>query len=177
MGPLKVLAPLMFPIEIVSHLSRIVSLSFRLFGNIKGERRFISCGCIDARSLDCPNASIRTFDLLSIFANIYLYDFDICLPCRCCFNQWRPLKRALLPKERLRFWKTSQSNARSFLGSCISGWKLYVSSFSPFWTYYRIHYFSFLFLSRFFFVVVFEMAQIQIEKHEEMKKQTPARSA
>jgi len=32
-GPVKALAPLMFPIEIVSHLSRIVSLSFRLFGN------------------------------------------------------------------------------------------------------------------------------------------------
>jgi DNA-binding response OmpR family regulator len=31
MGPMPVLAPLMFPIEIISHLSRIVSLSFRLF--------------------------------------------------------------------------------------------------------------------------------------------------
>ena len=37
MGPVKILAPLMFLIEIVSHLSRIVSLSFRLFGNIKGD--------------------------------------------------------------------------------------------------------------------------------------------
>ncbi len=34
MGPVPLLAPLMFPIEIISHLSRIVSLSFRLFGNI-----------------------------------------------------------------------------------------------------------------------------------------------
>lgn len=42
MGPLKVLAPLMFPIEIVSHLSRIVSLSFRLFGNVKGEDLFLA---------------------------------------------------------------------------------------------------------------------------------------
>jgi len=41
MGPMKVLAPLMFPIEIVSHLSRIVSLSFRLFGNIKGDDMFL----------------------------------------------------------------------------------------------------------------------------------------
>ncbi len=31
----------MFPIEIVSHLSRIVSLSFRLFGNIKGDDLFL----------------------------------------------------------------------------------------------------------------------------------------
>ena len=29
MGPVKALAPLMFPIEIVSHISRIISLSFR----------------------------------------------------------------------------------------------------------------------------------------------------
>ncbi len=41
MGPVKILAPLMFPIEIVSHLSRIISLSFRLFGNIKGDDLFL----------------------------------------------------------------------------------------------------------------------------------------
>ncbi|WP_187646764.1 F0F1 ATP synthase subunit A [Nitrosophilus labii] len=40
-GPVKWLAPLMFPIEIVSHLSRIISLSFRLFGNIKGDDLFL----------------------------------------------------------------------------------------------------------------------------------------
>jgi len=40
-GPVAWLAPLMFPIEIVSHLSRIVSLSFRLFGNIKGDDLFL----------------------------------------------------------------------------------------------------------------------------------------
>ena len=41
MGPIKFLAPLMFPIEIVSHLSRVISLSFRLFGNIKGDDLFL----------------------------------------------------------------------------------------------------------------------------------------
>ncbi|WP_170000067.1 F0F1 ATP synthase subunit A [Campylobacter sp. RM9328] len=41
MGPSKVLAPLMFVVEIISHLSRIVSLSFRLFGNIKGDDLFL----------------------------------------------------------------------------------------------------------------------------------------
>lgn len=41
MGPVKILAPLMFPIEIVSHISRIISLSFRLFGNIKGDDLFL----------------------------------------------------------------------------------------------------------------------------------------
>jgi F-type H+-transporting ATPase subunit a len=37
MGPVPWLIPLMMPIEIISHLSRILSLSFRLFGNIMGE--------------------------------------------------------------------------------------------------------------------------------------------
>jgi F-type H+-transporting ATPase subunit a len=41
MGPVPVLAPLMFPIEIISHVSRIVSLSFRLFGSIKGDDMFL----------------------------------------------------------------------------------------------------------------------------------------
>ncbi|NPA50221.1 MAG: F0F1 ATP synthase subunit A [Epsilonproteobacteria bacterium] len=40
-GPVKWLSPLMFPIEIVSHISRIISLSFRLFGNIKGDDLFL----------------------------------------------------------------------------------------------------------------------------------------
>lgn len=33
-----VLAPIMLPIEIISHLSRVMSLSLRLFGNIFGEK-------------------------------------------------------------------------------------------------------------------------------------------
>lgn len=37
MGPLPILAPLMVPIEIISHLARILSLALRLFGNIFGE--------------------------------------------------------------------------------------------------------------------------------------------
>lgn len=41
MGPIAILAPLMFVIEILSHLSRIISLSFRLFGNIKGDDLFL----------------------------------------------------------------------------------------------------------------------------------------
>jgi F-type H+-transporting ATPase subunit a len=41
MGPVPALAPLMFPIEIISHVSRIVSLSFRLFGSIKGDDMFL----------------------------------------------------------------------------------------------------------------------------------------
>ncbi|MDR3073933.1 MAG: F0F1 ATP synthase subunit A [Deltaproteobacteria bacterium] len=37
MGPKLALAPLMLPIEIVSHIARPVSLTLRLFGNIRGE--------------------------------------------------------------------------------------------------------------------------------------------
>ncbi|MDR2905210.1 MAG: F0F1 ATP synthase subunit A [Helicobacteraceae bacterium] len=40
-GPVKWLSPLMFPVEIISHLSRVVSLSFRLFGNVKGDDMFL----------------------------------------------------------------------------------------------------------------------------------------
>ncbi len=41
MGPIPILAPLMFPIEIISHISRVISLSFRLFGSIKGDDMFL----------------------------------------------------------------------------------------------------------------------------------------
>lgn len=41
MGPVWWLTPLMLPVEIISHLSRIISLSFRLFGNIKGDDMFL----------------------------------------------------------------------------------------------------------------------------------------
>jgi F-type H+-transporting ATPase subunit a len=41
MGPVGWLAALLFPIEIVSHLARILSLSLRLFGNIFAEELII----------------------------------------------------------------------------------------------------------------------------------------
>jgi F-type H+-transporting ATPase subunit a len=36
LGPVWWMAPLIFVIEIIGHLARIMSLSFRLFGNIMG---------------------------------------------------------------------------------------------------------------------------------------------
>jgi F-type H+-transporting ATPase subunit a len=39
--PKFLMSLLMYPIEFVSHISRIVSLSFRLFGNIKGDDLFL----------------------------------------------------------------------------------------------------------------------------------------
>lgn len=41
MGPIPALAPLMIPIELISHFSRPVSLSMRLFGNIFAEELLI----------------------------------------------------------------------------------------------------------------------------------------
>lgn len=37
LGPSPYLAPLMLPIELISHMARPVTLALRLFGNIKGE--------------------------------------------------------------------------------------------------------------------------------------------
>lgn len=37
MGPVLPLAPLMLPIELISHVARPLSLTLRLFGNIRGE--------------------------------------------------------------------------------------------------------------------------------------------
>lgn len=37
MGPMIWVAPLMLPIEIVGHFARMLSLSLRLFGNVRGE--------------------------------------------------------------------------------------------------------------------------------------------
>ena len=39
MGPVAVLTPLFFPIEIISHMARPLSLSIRLFGNIFGDHQ------------------------------------------------------------------------------------------------------------------------------------------
>jgi F-type H+-transporting ATPase subunit a len=36
LGPMWWMAPLIFPIELIGHLARILSLSFRLFGNMMG---------------------------------------------------------------------------------------------------------------------------------------------
>ncbi len=40
-GPILWLAPIMFPIELIGHLARPISLSIRLFGNIFGEESVI----------------------------------------------------------------------------------------------------------------------------------------
>ncbi len=73
MGPNKYLAPLMFPIEIVSHLSRIISLSFRLFGNIKGDDLFLAV----VLSLAPWIAPLPAFALLTFMAFLQAFIFMI----------------------------------------------------------------------------------------------------
>jgi F-type H+-transporting ATPase subunit a len=42
LGPVWWLAPLMFPIELIGHVARVMSLSVRLFGNIFGKEMVLS---------------------------------------------------------------------------------------------------------------------------------------
>jgi F-type H+-transporting ATPase subunit a len=41
MGPIWAMAPLMFVIELIGHLARVMSLSVRLFGNIFGKEKIL----------------------------------------------------------------------------------------------------------------------------------------
>ena len=41
LGPMPILAPLMLPIELISHLVRPLSLSIRLFGNMTGDHKVL----------------------------------------------------------------------------------------------------------------------------------------
>ncbi len=41
LGPMPLLAPLMFPIEVISHLARVMSLTFRLFGNMVAKHKLL----------------------------------------------------------------------------------------------------------------------------------------
>jgi len=41
LGPMPLLAPLMLPIELISHLARVMSLTFRLFGNMVAKHKLL----------------------------------------------------------------------------------------------------------------------------------------
>lgn len=73
MGPMKALAPLMLPIEIISHISRIVSLSFRLFGNIKGDDMFLLVMLMLAPWV----APLPAFAILTLMAFLQAFVFMI----------------------------------------------------------------------------------------------------
>lgn len=73
MGPVPVMAPLMFPIELVSHFSRVISLSFRLFGNIKGDDLFLAV----VLALAPVIAPLPAFVLLTFMACLQTFIFMI----------------------------------------------------------------------------------------------------
>lgn len=73
MGPVKLLSPMMFPIEIISHLSRVISLSFRLFGNIKGDDIFLLVMLMLAPWL----APLPAFAILTFMAFLQAFIFMI----------------------------------------------------------------------------------------------------
>jgi len=63
----------MFPIEVVSHISRIISLSFRLFGNIKGDDLFLAVILMLVPFI----APLAPFALLSFSALLQTFIFMI----------------------------------------------------------------------------------------------------
>lgn len=73
MGPVPIMAPLMFPIELVSHFSRVISLSFRLFGNIKGDDLFLAV----VLALAPVIAPLPAFVLLTFMACLQTFIFMI----------------------------------------------------------------------------------------------------
>lgn len=70
-GPVLWLAPLMFPIEIVSNLARIMSLSMRLFGNIYGEEQV--SGAISSMVQWVVPALLMPLGILTSFLQTFIF--------------------------------------------------------------------------------------------------------
>ncbi|WP_456396895.1 F0F1 ATP synthase subunit A [Desulfurobacterium sp.] len=73
MGPMKALAPLMFPIEVISHISRILSLSLRLFGNMYGDEMIVWV------LLKMVPLLVPVFGLAIVFGNSFLQTYIFCM--------------------------------------------------------------------------------------------------
>lgn len=72
MGPVWWLAPLMIPIEIISHLSRVLSLTFRLFGNIFAEELVLAILMILAGWFLAPGILMFLF-LFNSFVQAFIF--------------------------------------------------------------------------------------------------------
>ncbi|MFZ4627633.1 MAG: F0F1 ATP synthase subunit A [Blastocatellia bacterium] len=70
-GPVLWLAPLMFPIELVSNFARILSLSMRLFGNIYGEEQ-VSGAISSMVSIGVP-VLLMPLGLLTSFLQTFIF--------------------------------------------------------------------------------------------------------
>ncbi|MBX3280335.1 MAG: F0F1 ATP synthase subunit A [Acidobacteria bacterium] len=70
-GPMPAIAVLMFPIEIISNLARILSLSLRLFGNIYGEEQ--ASGAIAGLVPWLVPALLMPLGLLTSFLQTFIF--------------------------------------------------------------------------------------------------------
>jgi len=70
-GPVIWLAPLMFPIELVSNFARILSLSMRLFGNIYGEEQ-VSGAISEMVSIGVP-VLLMPLGILTSFLQTFIF--------------------------------------------------------------------------------------------------------
>jgi F-type H+-transporting ATPase subunit a len=66
LGPVLWLAPLMFFIEIISHLARVLSLSMRLFGNIMADHMLLTM------TLAAPSLLVLFLPPLSMFLGVFV---------------------------------------------------------------------------------------------------------
>lgn len=66
----------MFPIEIISHTSRVISLSFRLFGNIKGDDLFLAV-LLFLIPAYIPGVAFPAYGMLFIMAFLQAFIFMI----------------------------------------------------------------------------------------------------
>jgi F-type H+-transporting ATPase subunit a len=66
LGPVLWLSPLMLPIEIISHLARVLSLSMRLFGNIMADHMLL------ALTLAAPLILPLLLSPLSLFLGVFV---------------------------------------------------------------------------------------------------------
>lgn len=80
MGPVPVLAPLMFPIEVISHISRIISLSFRLFGSVRGDEMFLMVLLMLVPWI-APLPGFFLVVCIWYLTSVYFHDFNLCLYC------------------------------------------------------------------------------------------------
>jgi len=73
LGPIWWLAPLMFPIEIISHLSRVLSLTLRLFGNIFGEDLVLGILLLLAGKFLAPAVVMMFLALFTSFIQAFVF--------------------------------------------------------------------------------------------------------
>ena len=109
LGPIWWLAPLMLPIEIIGHLSRVLSLTLRLFGNIMGEDLVLAILLMLAGQFLAPLPMMFLADIHQFCAGLYLF---AALPCSTSREPWNTptnrceslLKKAHLIERRMILW-------------------------------------------------------------------------